>query len=131
MTPLLATNTAVLPPPPFSTQKLSFSFSTSTTFGAADCAPPAAGCWKAATATDPAASSVMSTMTLLIEPLLERTNGSSQSTAPDYRAGRAGRGEGHDGQEGTEGTEGRKGKQRVVALLHEPSSAQRQSQACC
>src|SRR2546429_815582 len=33
-TPLVATNTAVLPPPPFSMYRLSFSFSTSTTFGA-------------------------------------------------------------------------------------------------
>ena len=31
------TKTAVLPPPPFSTNRLSFSFSTSTTFGAAGC----------------------------------------------------------------------------------------------
>ena len=35
MTPFVWTNTAVLPPPPFSTNRLSLSFSTSTTFGAA------------------------------------------------------------------------------------------------
>src|SRR2546422_11333179 len=41
-TPLAPTNTAVLPPPPLSTNRLSLSFSTSTTFGAG-------GCWGAAT----------------------------------------------------------------------------------
>ena len=33
ITPLAVTNTAVLPPPPFSMNRLSLSFSTSTTFG--------------------------------------------------------------------------------------------------
>src|ERR1700682_4571343 len=66
-TPLVPTNTAVLPPPPLSTNRLSLSFSTSTTFGAG-------GCWDAATASvsEPTASSTIRTMMLLIACLLGR-----------------------------------------------------------
>src|SRR5437667_2075235 len=73
-TPLAPTNTAVLPPPPLSTNRLSLSFSTSTTFGAG-------GCWYAATASvsEPTASSTTRTMSLLIASLqggtrLDRTD---------------------------------------------------------
>src|SRR3954465_3970121 len=45
--PSVRTKTAVLPPPPLSIQRLSRSFSTSTTRGAA-----AGGCWNAATPSD-------------------------------------------------------------------------------
>ena len=47
--PSVRTKTAVLPPPPLSIHRLSRSFSTSTTLGAA---APAGGCWNAATPSD-------------------------------------------------------------------------------
>ena len=61
-TPVVPTKTAVLPPPPFSMNRLSRSFSTSTTFGAAAC--------DAVTTSDsaPAISNVARTMTLFIKP---------------------------------------------------------------
>src|SRR5678815_1702123 len=68
-TPDAPMKTAVLPPPPVSMNRLSRSFSTSTTLGAA-CAAPAAGCCEAATASDraPTVSNVARTMILFMQP---------------------------------------------------------------
>src|SRR5262245_44453549 len=49
-TPLVATKTAVFPPPPFSTNRLSLTFSTSTTFAP----PPPGGCCAAIAASESA-----------------------------------------------------------------------------
>src|SRR5262245_13603352 len=83
MTPLVPTKTAVLPPPPLSTNRLYLLLSAATTFGAGCWAPPCSPDAAIVSDSAPTASSAPRTIPLLISSLLLTNPVECTSAHPD------------------------------------------------